>query len=314
MDVSVIMTTYFHERFIRQALDSILAQKTDYTYEVIIGDDGSADQTRAILQEYAQRYPDKIRPLFREVRLGMQRNAMDCAAHGTGRYLAFLEGDDYWSDETRLQKQVDFLDSHPAYVAVGANWNIVGLDGTLLRKGREEHTQIRDYTWEMLQDFGIFSHISTVLCRNVAKPLLAQYGDLIRRYIDLPLDTSAVLLALQFGKLAILPDTVSSYRWYIEENGKNWSSQNEIAAQKNNFLYFFRLELLQEKLMRELGYPADLQSVRLREFQKLRGAMHREPENRQLRQDCRRMLREEPRKLRFLIRCVQHHLERTAGK
>jgi glycosyltransferase involved in cell wall biosynthesis len=115
MKVSVVMITFNHERFIEQALDSILAQEVAFDYEILVGEDCSTDGTRAILMDYHRRYPTRIVPLLRDKNIGAARNAEATLAACHGQYLAFLEGDDYWTSTHKLQRQVDFLDSHRDY-------------------------------------------------------------------------------------------------------------------------------------------------------------------------------------------------------
>jgi Glycosyl transferase family 2 len=117
MKLSVAMITYNHARFIRQAIESVLAQKVNFDYEIVIGEDCSTDGTRAIVTDLSRRYPSRIVPLLRKRNLGGPRNFLGTLATCRGQYLALLEGDDYWICTNKLQKQVDFLDAHP-------NWNI----------------------------------------------------------------------------------------------------------------------------------------------------------------------------------------------
>lgn len=111
--VSVAMITYNHERFISQAIESVLMQQTDFPVELVIGEDCSKDGTRAIVVEYAQRYPERIRLLLPERNLGIMPNFIATLKACNGRYVALCEGDDYWTDPHKLQKQVEFLDAHP---------------------------------------------------------------------------------------------------------------------------------------------------------------------------------------------------------
>lgn len=113
MKVSVTMVTYNHEEFIAKAIDSILMQNTNFDYEIVIGEDYSTDNTRNIIIDYNKRYPKKFRLLLNETNLGMHRNGAQTFQACTGKYIAMLEGDDYWTSPEKLQKQVDFLDGHP---------------------------------------------------------------------------------------------------------------------------------------------------------------------------------------------------------
>jgi glycosyltransferase involved in cell wall biosynthesis len=108
MKVSVLMITYNHEKFIAQAIDSILMQQTDFEYEIVVGDDFSKDRTRAILDNYKKKHPSKIKLLFPDRNLGMHRNFIQTLNSCQGQYVALLEGDDYWTSPYKLQKQVDF--------------------------------------------------------------------------------------------------------------------------------------------------------------------------------------------------------------
>jgi len=122
--VSVWMISYNQERFIAQALDSVLTQKVHFDYEIVIGDDCSCDGTRAIIQDYILRFPGKIRPVFHEQNVGALRNAFEFTLpQCDGQYIACLEGDDYWSDTNKLQKQVDFLEANPDFGMVCTNYS-----------------------------------------------------------------------------------------------------------------------------------------------------------------------------------------------
>src|SRR5580704_17934239 len=113
MKLSVATITYNHEQFIGQAIESVLAQKVNFDYEVVIGEDCSTDGTRAVILDFQRRYPDRIVASFRERNIGAMRNAEATFAACRGEYVALLEADDYWTCEVKLQKQVDFMDAHP---------------------------------------------------------------------------------------------------------------------------------------------------------------------------------------------------------
>lgn len=113
VQVSVWMITYNHEPYIRQALDSVLSQKTSFRYEIVIGDDASTDGTRRILQEYAEANPDRIRLLLHDRNIGMIPNQNAVFAACSGQYIAMLEGDDYWSDDSKLERQFALMRASP---------------------------------------------------------------------------------------------------------------------------------------------------------------------------------------------------------
>ena len=118
--VSVLCTAYNHEEYIRDALESIVSQQTDFPFELLVNDDASTDGTAAIIREYAEKYPDIVRPFYQEKNLYSQDIDIYYAVffpNARGKYVAFCEGDDYWTDPTKLQRQVDFLEVHPEYSA-----------------------------------------------------------------------------------------------------------------------------------------------------------------------------------------------------
>lgn len=122
--VTVVCITYKHEEFIAQALDSFLMQKTNFKFKVFVGEDHGPDGTADIVREYARQYPDIIVPFIREENMGAQHNLIDLCQHATSPYIAFCEGDDYWIDEYKLQKQVDYMEAHPEVRVCGMETEI----------------------------------------------------------------------------------------------------------------------------------------------------------------------------------------------
>ena len=118
--VSVFCTAYNHEEYIRDALEGIVSQQTDFPFELLVNDDASTDGTAAIIREYAEKYPDIVRPFYQEKNLFSQGLDIYYAVffpNASGKYMASCEGDDYWTDPTKLQRQVDFMEAHPEYSA-----------------------------------------------------------------------------------------------------------------------------------------------------------------------------------------------------
>jgi len=115
MMLSVHMLSYNQEKYIRQALDGVLMQRVAFPMELVVSDDASTDSTPAILQEYAEKYPNIVKPLLREKNVGCIRNYWENFERCSGKYVALIDGDDYWTDPLKLQKQVDFLEAHPDY-------------------------------------------------------------------------------------------------------------------------------------------------------------------------------------------------------
>lgn len=115
--VSILCNTYNHENYIADAIEGFLSQKTNYKYEILIHDDASTDRTAEIIREYELKYPDLIKPIYQKE--NQYSKGIDVSeinnARATGKYFAICEGDDYWTDPNKLQKQVDFLEEHPDF-------------------------------------------------------------------------------------------------------------------------------------------------------------------------------------------------------
>ena len=128
--VSVHMLTYNHEPYIRQAIEGVMMQKTDFEFELVIGEDCSQDKTREICFEYQKKYPDKIRVLWWHENVSkFGGNARRVMAHCRGDFIAFCEGDDYWIDPLKLQKQVDVMRKHPNVGFCHSHCRFTALDG-----------------------------------------------------------------------------------------------------------------------------------------------------------------------------------------
>ena len=111
--VSVWITAYNHEKYIAEALDGVLNQQTNFDYEIVLGEDGSTDRTREIVLAYQKKYPGKFKLFLPEKNMGMLEITKPTFEMCTGKYIAFLDGDDYWTDPLKLQKQVDLLEANP---------------------------------------------------------------------------------------------------------------------------------------------------------------------------------------------------------
>ena len=136
--VSVLVTTYNHERYIRQCLDSMLAQKTDFPFEIIVRDDCSTDGTGDIIREYAEKYPGKVIPFilaFNHFSRGLTNDSFaKMFAMARGKYIAICEGDDFWTDPEKLQVQADWLEAHPDCSLCVTASHYADADGNILPK------------------------------------------------------------------------------------------------------------------------------------------------------------------------------------
>jgi glycosyltransferase involved in cell wall biosynthesis len=134
--VSIVCITFNHELFIEQAIEGFLMQKTSFPYEIVIGEDCSTDRTRQICLEYFNNQKDKIRLLPSQDNLGYIKNFRRSVHASKGKYIALCEGDDYWTDPLKLQKQVNFFEDNPNYAIVHTNKDIKR--GDIIFKSHQE--------------------------------------------------------------------------------------------------------------------------------------------------------------------------------
>jgi len=113
--VSILCITYNQEDFVRQALESFVTQKTNFNFEVIIGDDHSTDRTTSIIAEFEKKFPKTIRPIYRNKNIGISNNLFDIFQKANGEYISMCAGDDFFTDTQKIQTQSDFLDENPDY-------------------------------------------------------------------------------------------------------------------------------------------------------------------------------------------------------
>jgi glycosyltransferase involved in cell wall biosynthesis len=135
MKLSIICLTYNHEKYIEKAIIGFLSQKTDFDYEIIIHDDNSQDSTQEIIKEYQKKFPDKIRSILqRNNQRSIGGNVYAIALNASsGEYIAYCEGDDYWVDEQKIQKQVEFLENNPNYSLTYSDCDIINGNGEFVK-------------------------------------------------------------------------------------------------------------------------------------------------------------------------------------
>lgn len=227
--VTIRCLTYNHEPYIRQCLEGFVIQKTSFRFEAIVHDDASTDGTATIIREYAERYPDIIKPIYETENQyskhdGSIRRIMD--AHTHGKYVAICEGDDYWTDPFKLQKQVDFLESHPDYVMCSHRFDQYYEDEQRLEKERDETFQGADYDLKNLIGGRWLTQTLTVIYRRSALDLqhYESYG--------MSMDIILFYALLKEGKGYCFPDVMGVYRYH---NGGVWS---EVSLNRRRLVEF----------------------------------------------------------------------------
>ncbi|GFO64366.1 glycosyltransferase [Geomonas paludis] len=226
MTLSVLMITYNQERYVAQALDSILMQQVDFPYEIVIGDDCSTDGTRSILELYQRRFPDLIRLLPPEKNLGPVRNLLRVFAACRGQFVAMLEGDDYWTCPEKLQEQVDFLRRNHQFVICFTNSLVVDEEGATIRPSRLEADRSRNLSQADIIN-GLVPPTNTVVFRN---GLVRSFPRSFYRCVNG--DSLLFSVLTEYGDAAFIDRHTAAYRSHA---GGIWSYKPE-AYQKLNTL------------------------------------------------------------------------------
>lgn len=220
--LSIYVATYNHEKYIVKALESILMQKTKYSYEVLIGEDCSTDNTRAILKEYEKKLPSNFTIFYREKNMSKLEigNTMDLKLRCRGKYIIALEGDDFWIDELKIEKQIDFLETHPDYVAVAHNCIVVDADsvpnGEKYPECTDNEYTLRHYACDIFP-----GQLTTVMSHNY------MLGDCFDNSLCLKRtvagDRSIYFSLIANGKVYCMQEVMSAYR-HIVKGGTSFSA------------------------------------------------------------------------------------------
>lgn len=247
--VSIVCATYNHEKYLKYALNSILMQKVNFQYEVLIGEDCSTDQTRSILKKYEKKHPNKFKIFYREKNLGPAKNFEDLYKRTIGKYLIVLETDDFWLSSNKLQIEVDYLDSHPECLAVAHKCIMVNEKNELLGlKYPEcdgEYYTLRDFSRELLP-----GQTTTIMCRNYYLEDVRINTKLCtkEKYRIGPGDKRIAFMLVTQGKIACLNEYLSAYR-YVQVGGSSYTAnlkKRDIMAgfkERENLINFSKNEI-----------------------------------------------------------------------
>lgn len=217
--VSVLCATYNHENFIAQALESFIIQETNFAFEIIVGEDCSTDKTKEIVEKYAQKYPNLIKPIYQSVNSGGYKNCADIFNISKGKYFILNEGDDFFSDKHKLQIQVDFLEKHPEYSLcfhpVRIFWQDKAKKDFIFPSKSARRKIGKKLDYETLKSYN-FMHTNSVMYRKGKY----KFEDIMPKDI-LPGDWMIHLHYSKLGKIGFIDKIMSAYRrhssglWYL---------------------------------------------------------------------------------------------------
>ena len=210
--VSIVMPTYNHGRYLRDAIEGVIAQQTNFPMELIIGEDGSSDDSRAIALEYWRAHPHLVRVLTADQNVGMHENDLRILKAARGRYLAFCEGDDCWHRADKLHVQVALLENDPKVALVCSSWRTISEEGAVLIHDELGLQKTRVY------QFGL----DEILCGQVKTVTVCTRNQLVKRALqESPLckagrypfgDAPLWVAVTRKGHCLCLPEDYGTYR------------------------------------------------------------------------------------------------------
>ena len=217
MKVSIICTNYNKGDWVREAIDSFLNQKTNFDFEIIIIDDASTDHSYEIIQEYQNKFPEKVRTFRNEVNLGITRTWKKVCQEAKGQYIARCDSDDFWTDSLKLQKQVDLLDASTDSLWSNTEFDMVDLDGNLIQKDAfaNKALPLIDSYEEMLVMKGMTMASTWLVDTALMQDVSAQISDTATD------DTFELQLELfKRTKISFLSDSTTVYRMNLGSDSK----------------------------------------------------------------------------------------------
>lgn len=256
--LSICCATYGHEKYISKALNSILSQKVDFEYEILIGEDCSPDNSRIILKQYEEKFPNIFHVIYRDKNVGAKNNFNELYRLARGKYVIVLELDDFWIDTKKLQKQVDYLETHNDVFAVSHRSIIIDENGDLILKTYPEcHSFYYDIS--LLLDGILPGQTTTIMYRNYHnKPCFSL--DLINSSTVGPGDKRKVFSMCSYGKIVCFSEFMSCYRMVINSGysfsarykGKraiDYSYWNDFVEYSKQYVTDVHFEKISEALM-----------------------------------------------------------------
>lgn len=226
--VSIMTITYNHAPYIGQAIEGVLQQETNFPFELIIGEDCSKDGTRESVLEYQRKYPEIIRVITSANNVGMKKNGYRTLKACRGKYVAFCEGDDFWHRPDKLQKQVDFMESHPECGLVHSSYDVYDVGSKKLIKDcfkyRKFEMPINPKLLDIINDCRISFRIQTctaMVRRNQLEQIVESDPYLYHGGHFLMGDTQLWAEVAVISEIGFIPESMATYRLLQESASRS---------------------------------------------------------------------------------------------
>lgn len=264
-EVSVVMITYNQAVYLTQAIEGILMQKTNFPFELIIADDSSTDATHSIVSQFAESNPDIIKPIYRNKNIGANSNFIDAVKQTGSPYIAVCEGDDYWTDPFKLQKQFEYLNANPDCGLVHTNFSILDQesqafteDGQVQRK-----TDVRDgdmFEYLLKTNKWVIQTLTVMFRKELFnKYVLPEFENETNRLIG---DLTLFLGLARISRIGYIDQVTGVYRVLKESASRSEKNATKMLA-FNSALYNIRLNFINR-------YNGEPQLIKLVKYNKLK--------------------------------------------
>ncbi|MCP9748521.1 glycosyltransferase [Lacihabitans sp. CS3-21] len=252
--VSVHLLTYNHAKFIAQSIESVVNQQTSFPFEIVIGDDHSTDGTSQIVDQYAAQYPDLIKVVRGKTNGGPQPNSIRILENSQGKYMAALEGDDYWIDPLKLQKQADFMEQNPDFAICFTNTRVEFFENNeepyLLNSNiGKDVFELKD----LIAETEVWFMGTATLFYTMSSIFPVQPWFHKTKSGDIPM----IMLAARHGKIKYLPDVTAAYRRHAA-GASNTDHKDDAKFLENRIMMYTNLDKdtgykFHDKFKRNLG-------------------------------------------------------------
>lgn len=323
VEVSIWCVVYNHEKYLREALEGFIMQKTNFNYEVIIHDDASTDGSVDIIQEYERKYPDIIKPIYQKENIYSKYISVEdkfLVPRTSGKYIAICDGDDFWTDSDKLQKQYDFLEANPDIIATSHNVILIEDDGTLMTKESpvytpffEIYTDMKDHflTENEIKVHCLYGQSSSRMYRNfwpeLSKELRKLYVDEIEKRHIRNGDMMNTLMCFCMGKVWCSSYVGAKHR--ISLTGTSYNAKTR-GKNKNNTYDVMNLYIGLQHIVQWFDEQIDFSSIIIKNTKKaISIGIHKHTK-----EDLLIMLKviiEAPYKIRTFLFCMKYLFQKS---
>ena len=247
--VSILCITYNHEKYISYAIESFLLQKTNFEYEIIICDDNSTDNNNEIISNYKSSYNSKIKIIRSNTNIGAQNNFIRGYKTCKGKYIALCEGDDYWTDPLKLQKQVDFLEANPDYGLVHGDVNHLYQSTGKMIKAYNRTNKIKIPDGEIFNDLMMPGHFIKTMTVCFRRDLFETYylkNEEIMQADWRLIDISIWLMLAKHSKIHYSDEVFATYRLLNE-------SMSRTNDAMKRYKFHLKIHAIRDFYMRKYG-------------------------------------------------------------